>query len=1078
MSALPLLARRRRQEGQTIVIALIVLLLLLILGFVFAGILNRSIQGTARQTTRFQANDLGEAGVRYALDQLVDSEAGADWRGAPVDLGAGNVTSDPDAFYLRRPEPGLSGNARFTFPGKNYKDQGGPDGLGFYTRVPFQNGRALVRVRYAPVDASLFYGDGAKPPTTGAGRSYLMIESVGRSGLVDLRDPTTLLTEPVNYRGFASAAAFSTGLTALSDLDRRNVNVRNLVAYAQIGITDDARFITNIHRETRPVELGVPNDLGASYAGRPVTSLLDPSNRRLLTSEIGRQGVPFNVGGIGNTLAGFGSIHVNGDLLVHGTLQTYLNPSLGDGITVAGAVRGADDNSALLVTTQQVNRTGATTAPTLSAPVTTTLTGNALDSRNGAFNTLGGVVRDGQDGVDASGSARGIGYREPPRIATDTQRDRYRRSTRDSGATALAGQYGHGRGVFVDNMDDRQTPRGEEGRAAAGDQESLVYDWLNPNNASFSRTGWRGPVYLPRGAELRLVNDGWTITRDAASAARTWRRPNGADSGSATARFRLLRGTDGQIHVVNSFSPGVTDIGANQADATIVAAPVFNGVLYFEGNVRVRGVIPTDAQVSVVSGATIYIEGSITKGILGNQVTASAASGATPVGRRIGRPSASMIGLFARDYVTVNPTLFVGPASGQTVRVKADVPGGLTYSPLKMENGETLTLQTELPLDPEGRRVAGTTSDPQNPSTWEPFATGYGVGAGARQNVRLILTHTAEEGVAPAIPSLSVNPGLFDGGNPLLSAYVFAVDTIATPQEIITYPMGDAAYQRFSRFESRGFPIVVPAYGLNAGDLAKGVISHNAPPATTPPSAPLPFKLGTTGSEYDVDGDLIASSNTLQFRTQGGGGYLLARAAVVPADIRIEAAIYAQEGSFFVIPGGWFNPNPNDTRERYLARETQFEAQGLTAAAANDAADLDRIDNFGAYPEVPFYGEPLDVRISVEGAVAENMPPPVAQQAEWLRKWGWIPDTLGATGTSIPDSHRRGLAVQNGAVVPNLTFSYDPVLGTGRNQGLRLIGDPNDLDNYGVRSDDYGRPLPALPRLPVSPALAYFGDRR
>jgi len=70
------------QRGQTIIVALIVLGLLLILGLVFLGIINNSIQGSARQQTRSVANDLAEAGVRYAHSQLLRSPEGADWRGA------------------------------------------------------------------------------------------------------------------------------------------------------------------------------------------------------------------------------------------------------------------------------------------------------------------------------------------------------------------------------------------------------------------------------------------------------------------------------------------------------------------------------------------------------------------------------------------------------------------------------------------------------------------------------------------------------------------------------------------------------------------------------------------------------------------------------------------------------------------------------------------------------------------------------------------------------------------------------------------------------------------------------------
>ena len=51
-------------------------------------------------------------------------------------------------------------------------------------------------------------------------------------------------------------------------------------------------------------------------------------------------------------------------------------------------------------------------------------------------------------------------------------------------------------------------------------------------------------------------------------------------------------------------------------------------------------------------------------------------------------------------------------------------------------------------------------------------------------------------------------------------------------------------------------------------------------------------------------------------------------------------------------------------------------------------------------------------------------------------------------------------------------IAYDPVLGSGRSQGFVNLTDDRGI----VRRDDYGRPLPAVPRLPVSPALSYFGE--
>ena len=159
------------------------------------------------------------------------------------------------------------------------------------------------------------------------------------------------------------------------------------------------------------------------------------------------------------------------------------------------------------------------------------------------------------------------------------------------------------------------------------------------------------------------------------------------------------------------------------------------------------------------------------------------------------------------------------------------------------------------------------------------------------------------------------------------------------------------------------------------------------------------------------------------------------------------------------------NPNPNDIRANYEA--------AVSGPGGQQQADQQRLESFGNAPEIPFYGEPLDVRIQIIGSVAENMPPSEADQNEINRKWGWIPIALGAEGGNIPLSHvPAGTNPATALVVPNLIISYDPVLATGRTSGFSATNNPSDL----IRFDAYQRALPPMPRLPVSPVLTYFGE--
>lgn len=179
------------------------------------------------------------------------------------------------------------------------------------------------------------------------------------------------------------------------------------------------------------------------------------------------------------------------------------------------------------------------------------------------------------------------------------------------------------------------------------------------------------------------------------------------------------------------------------------------------------------------------------------------------------------------------------------------------------------------------------------------------------------------------------------------------------------------------------------------------------------------------------------AQNTLQIALNQTGleqtraDYLLQSIAVLPMDIDIQALMYAQEGSFFVIPGPWFNSNPDDTPQKMIERG------GRPAYVKN--------------PAFPFYGEPLDIKITVDGAISENVPASDADVDAWLRKWSNIPEKYGA---SNEDTAHPG---------EGITYLYDPHLGFP-------VGPAGPL-----RTDQYGRALPVTPRLPVSQDLIYVG---
>lgn len=1018
--------------------AIIILGVLLVLGMVFIGIVNRNIVGSGRMQTRSVANNLAEAGVRYAHQQLLNNSA--DWRPAQTVLAgtAGDITRDPDALYLR---PGTGFGWRG--PTDANLDQGGPDGLGSYSRINVDKGRYLVRVRYAPSDLNAFNTSAiGSLRTPGKAKSYTIIESIGRPGTVNVNDPTTLPSGGgVQFQNYANDGAFRAAIEKMKDRDNQFVNSRKLMAFASIGIIDHAIYITNKYESDQPIELGAGENIDVSYNANPVLPIPTVGGAQRVYE-------PYDpVAGGSPTwhtdyMAGGGSVYINGDVIVHNIYEVLLNKPMGDSFSVAGVVTSADTTSTLRFRVSDI--AGGTWQETLI-----NRSGSQIDSRSDQFSTLGGLFRDTMAKTDSNDDARGVSRLEPPSILRtdpETGLNKYLTWCRDSGKILDAGnsgRFGQGKNVYVNNDYDRQMRYDADGRADVGSAESLVYDWLNPNNGQ-QGTGWKGPYYIPPGASLTLLQDGFIITRDgshrpagAPDNQRTWRRPDGTDSGLSTLRYKLGK-VGGRTYIVNNLTPGVGDISGVP---NYSAGVPFDGILFFEGNVRVRGVIPTDEQISVVSMGTIYIEGSITKGIF---------QGAT----RINRPSLSTIMLMAKDYVALNPSMFFGPSTNQQVDEFNESTTTNSWNPVRLAADDgTLRTQVEFLVDPN----TGTAGDP---SSFMSYIESYRQfsdpdnNSGTPIDTHMVITHTMEDGKgAYAFLALDVDYGLPD------PTYLFELtennsatplypDPYTTPGYSTAgyapnYGLGSHGWQRYGNFESMGTRLF-SASSLNSTDAT----------------------MTSTGPEgrFTVQ---FQESSEITFRTTNmalgaTNDYLLSRFAIIPHNVRIDASIYAEEGSFFVIPGNWFNPQASDTRKAWV-----------DSASTDDERNEIRLDKFGSSPWTPFYGEPIDVQITLYGSVSQNMPPTLAQNAEILKKWGWIPRRLGATDQLIPWSHvPEGYNISNSGSdewVPNITIIYDPVLATGRQRGY-------DISAPYIRIDEAGRPLPPMPRLPVSPTLSYFGE--
>ncbi len=931
--------------------------------------------------------------------------------------------------------------------------------LGGFTRIPMRGGRALVRVTYEP---------NPQDPRS----NLIKIESVGRSGaLGNGTDPTVFVQN---------------GLTPQLR--------REMVGYKQIGLTDYGRFITN---KTRSFNEAV---IGASAFGRPVATVLgDPT-------------LALSPNGINNNNRVFGaSVRSNASLKFVGPVYLYSGPrgatdALGnvdnrltpEGVWTAGNI--------LLEASYDVDGNGQVDANDRSTFVNQDITqnpdpANALrNSTDAQYRTFNGMIRDSSSQLDANGFTRSIPKLEPPVIDTYVGGVlRYREVTRNSGnwlGTGAnrfnTGEIGWGRNIYVNNNDDLQR---ETSNAQVGGSYSLRADWLNPN-AQFAQSFWQGPFYNPPGVLVELLGNRIRLTR---SDDRQFLLPDGSASNVQggkvieipltdveRANYTLPNGTAFPLPPLPHDSDVAGDPNKPYADRDSYGV---NLVMMAEGNVRVKGAFGaiTNRTVSgetltnlklgrvhltIVSGGTAYVEGNLVKG-----------DGSTD-GANVNLERGSSLAVLAKDYVCVNTTKFMMPQN--QVNVWTRFAQGLDAFNVELgQSRSTFDYSFSWGTDPRNYQTAGGSSP-----------------------LFLMLRHAAMA-PGPTFINMLVNPGL-SNANGLSGFYPFNAPNTVMPVQ--TYVLGAKFFNTGAtasipttnpsaiapRFEQKSFPLS----GLTDFTLQGS------------PGADNFLRLMMDQASLDPDANLIdpVTGQPLQYNLRevfsgGSTEYLLGGAAVVPMDIRIEAVLYAQEKSFFVIPGYTFNPDPSDTREG-------FAATGLrpTYNVGIDGTILDTPAERAQKDAFPFFGDPVDVRITINGAVAENYTASSGDQSAWMGRWGYIPTAYGSSNIAVPDDHVRGLDPAFYSPGTNRTQDFRTPLERTANvtRGLRFLYDPAlalpylnptalDLDARNTRLQRALRAiqrnavasplnpaltlmpaikqvLPPVPNLPVCPGLLYFGE--
>ncbi len=522
-----------------------------------------------------------------------------------------------------------------------------------------------------------------------------------------------------------------------------------------------------------------------------------------------------------------------------------------------------------------------------------------------------------------------------------------------------SGELGYGAGIYVDNEGQR-----EDFRTAA--------------NAWFRPETWGGRQYIPNGCIVELYAhypDELDATKPPAVAitltdGSTWVDPGtGASTGKRTMVYDF---PDKQ--------------GTWSLSGTNGPAPK-NGVIVCEGNVRIYGRLPApavgstaDYNLTVVSRGSIYVDGPLLR----------------PSDYQDGiaedSPRNTRVALLAHDNVVINPTTL---APGL-------VPG-MAAPPF--------TSSASAPADPY----------------WTLDATGT-----RAIGLRAAVCRQPDGSAPPPIATLSVldADGNLDDGLPARTSVLLA-RTRATIGLTPVAPPATLAAPALLAYDTPGSTgVFMPVYFADWANLGRAVYSatpfeyrpdelsvdpanFNADPAAGTMGVPSYVYLAggvnlANGSNPETRSDVIVKNVKLERDL----GYLPG------LEFPVNALMYAERGSLYVIPGDWFD-------ERASSAAAMRDAKGTTTVVQAQQ----RYARYRRY----------NYRVSIKGAIAVNTLPSLNEVGDWTAKWAY-PTSDSAT---------------------NLLASYDAVQ-YRYDWGLRAASTrPNAL---------------RLPYLPASPGLIHIGE--
>ncbi|RYX84351.1 hypothetical protein EON83_10585 [bacterium] len=677
---------RRQRRGQALILAVLVMLMIALVSAGFLVVVSGNMNYTARVGDKSRAVEAARSGLRFVNEQLTYSRLGENWR--PGFKTTGNAAQDKillgEGESLVPQAGALSYNLYYTsvdrangwagtfakFPDPLAPRNDAPQYLARVQRIPGeldagdpdatdptkQGALKITVIGLSPDDPAAFhksiaYKGGQNAPTGRYMRTVTNWDFKNKtvpSGSANYDNATQILTL-TNLKGALPAVPFTLMIGDAGSTDLRSAVVDSIPAAGQLHLANEpfGKALTGVRVELAG-QLGAALPLGITGTDSAIDYNLDGT----IAAD---ENTKLDVSASTNA----GSVRVNGGLeLTGGVSLPALDATAGTTVRVSGLMV---QNAPTTISKATVSTSAAPATPIDLA------TGSNAPGFPGAGLTTD-LVADGADRLQNNPAGdRSITAFTPPDFASGAGVLRYREMTRDSKSTVTAqpdaANYGFGEGLYINNPSDRERIYDTTTTKLRDmTQPELVQMWLSrqadgtdDTSTKFNRTGtpaaatatdasleeahlrgWVGPdEFHARGALIEIFND----VNDGNAPKIAVTLDSRADNSTAAPNNSL-----GAV-------PAKAWKDATGAVQTGVYRRVFawptNGVIFAEGNVRVRGeATNVPRSLTIVSQNNVYVDGSV---------------GVTGVA-----PKTPKVLLLARKNVVANPTAAIYRPDAQT----------------------------------------------------------------------------------------------------------------------------------------------------------------------------------------------------------------------------------------------------------------------------------------------------------------------------------------------------------------------------------------------------------------------------